>query len=71
MPPLGGALRALVIIDESLQSAGALVFDAFSHDDFFEIPYDQYALLEQPRVASFVFGGELPAMKPEARESLS
>jgi hypothetical protein len=39
------------------------VFLAFSPGDWVEIPYDDFARLERPRIASFAIGGELPAAR--------
>lgn len=60
IPPLGGAMGALTLIDERLTSASAIVFTAFSPNDCIELSYDEFARLERPRVASFTTGGELP-----------
>ncbi len=60
VPPLGGAFGAPVVIDERLIAAPAIAFEAFSPHDFFEMPYEQFAILEHPKVAAFVTGGELP-----------
>lgn len=60
IPPLGSALGVLTIIDTRVTIASAVVFEAFSRCDCIEIPYDDFARLERPRVASFAVGGELP-----------
>ncbi len=60
IPPLGSALGALTIVDTRVTIASAIVFEAFSRSDCIEIPYDELARLERPRIASFAVGGELP-----------
>lgn len=61
IPPLGSAMGVLTIVDERVTIASAVVFLAFSPGDWVELPYDDFARLERPRVASFAIGGELPA----------
>jgi len=60
LPPLGGALGVLTVIDEAVAAASSVVFAAFSSTDIVEIPYDDFSRLERPRIASFAIGGELP-----------
>ena len=60
IPPLGGAMQATTIVDVEVMNAAALVFTAFSPFDFFEIPIDDFARIEHPRIAAFAIGGELP-----------
>src|SRR5262245_27678818 len=60
VPALGGALGTITIIDESVAAASCVVFAAFSPADVIEIPYDDFARLEKPKIASFAIGGELP-----------
>ncbi|APR85348.1 Hypothetical protein A7982_10697 [Minicystis rosea] len=60
IPPVGGALGALTIVDERVAQKGAIVFYAFSSCDWFEIPFDDFARVEQPKFAAFAVGGELP-----------
>lgn len=60
MPPLGRAIGALTLIDEAVTAASAVAFAAFASTDIVEIPYDDFSRLEQPRIASFAIGGELP-----------
>ena len=59
IPPVGGAMGALTIVDERVAEKGAIVFYAFSTCDWFEIPFDQLVRIEQPRFAAFAMGGEL------------
>lgn len=65
VPPLGGAIGALTILDERVSQASVLAFEAFSSCDVFDIPYDDFARVERPRIASVAIGGELPAAEPE------
>jgi hypothetical protein len=60
-PPLGQLFGVSVVLDEMVSRYATLVFQPFGESDFFEIPYDDYARQEQPRIASFVRAGELPA----------
>jgi hypothetical protein len=60
LPPLGGALGTLVVIDEKVSLASTIAFPAFSSTDILEIPYEEFSRLERPRIASFGIGGELP-----------
>lgn len=61
VPPLGGAMGVLTIVDERVSTSSAVLFLAFSPFDCVELPYDDFARLERPRVASIATGGELPA----------
>jgi prolyl-tRNA editing enzyme YbaK/EbsC (Cys-tRNA(Pro) deacylase) len=60
LPPFGGALRALTLVDERVPLASSLAFAAVSTTVLIELPYDEFARLEQPRIASFADSGELP-----------
>jgi hypothetical protein len=60
LPPLGGALGMLTILDASVATAAALSFAAFEPTDVFDVPFEDFARLERPRIASFAIGGELP-----------
>jgi Ala-tRNA(Pro) deacylase len=60
IPPFGQLFGVPIIIDERLMNCAVLVCQAFGESDFFDIPYDDWARLEAPRVAAFAFGGELP-----------
>ncbi len=59
IPPFGQLFGVSVLVDTRVASAAVLVFRAFSKSDFFEIPYDDYARLEQPRLAPFASLAEL------------
>lgn len=61
VPPFGHLFGMPVVIDESLTTSASLVFQPFDESDFFEVPYDHFARLEQPRVASFARAGALGA----------
>jgi len=67
IPPLGGAMGVLTLVDAGVTVASSIVFNAFSPHDVVELPFDDFARLEQPRVASFAVGGELAA-SPGAEE---
>jgi Ala-tRNA(Pro) deacylase len=59
IPPLGQLFGMPIIADERISQAAILVFRAFGESVYFEIPYEDYARLEQPRLASFASAGEL------------
>jgi prolyl-tRNA editing enzyme YbaK/EbsC (Cys-tRNA(Pro) deacylase) len=59
-PPLGGVMQATTVVDVEVMRASSLVFTAFSPFDLFEIPIDDFARIEHPRIAAFAIGGELP-----------
>lgn len=59
-PPLGQLFGLPIIVDEKITSAPSIVFQPFGESDFVELPYDDFARQEQPRVASFGRAGELP-----------
>lgn len=63
-PPLGQLLGMSVVVDEALERYAIIVFQPFGESDYFEVPYDDYARQEAPKVASFSRAGELP---PEER----
>jgi Ala-tRNA(Pro) deacylase len=65
IPPFGQLFGLPIVIDERLRACGVLVCQAFGESDFIDVPYDDWARLEAPRVASFAFGGELTAGKPD------
>jgi prolyl-tRNA editing enzyme YbaK/EbsC (Cys-tRNA(Pro) deacylase) len=69
IPPLGSAMGVLTMIDTRVSLASAIVFTAFSPHDAFEIPFDEYARLERPRISSFAVGGELPESGQEDRKA--
>jgi prolyl-tRNA editing enzyme YbaK/EbsC (Cys-tRNA(Pro) deacylase) len=60
VPPLGQLFELPLVVDTRVSEARVVVFRAFG-EDYVEIAYDDLARLEQPRVGSFAFGGELGA----------
>lgn len=59
-PPLGQLFGLPLIVDERVQEFADIVFQPFGDSDYFTVPYDDFARLEQPRIASFARAGELP-----------
>jgi hypothetical protein len=59
IPPLGKLFGLPLIVEEAIESCGTIVFRGLGRNDFLEIPYDDFARQEQPRVASFARAGEL------------
>ena len=66
LPPLGGLLGGVTVIDERLVTAAVLCFDAFSPFDWVEMLYDDFSRIERRRIASFVIGCELSEHEPRA-----
>jgi Ala-tRNA(Pro) deacylase len=58
VPPLGQLFGFPLVLDERVTRCSVLVFRAFGESDYFEIPYEAFARHEQPRVVSFVSGGD-------------
>jgi prolyl-tRNA editing enzyme YbaK/EbsC (Cys-tRNA(Pro) deacylase) len=69
-PPLGHLFGMPLIVDEEITHHTSIIFQPFDDSDYVEVPYDDFARLEQPRIASFARGGELPraAEGPRAEE---
>jgi Ala-tRNA(Pro) deacylase len=65
IPPLGQLFGLPLVLDERVTHCSVLVFRAFGESDYVEVPYEGFALLEQPRVASFASAGELTAAHHE------
>jgi len=61
IPPLGQLTGLTLVVEERLAESVTLVFQASGGDDFFEVPYEDWARLEAPRIAAFASKGELPA----------
>ena len=61
IPPLGKLLGVPLIVDDTIEDCATLVFHGFAQSDYIEVPYDDFARLEQPRIASFARAGELEA----------
>lgn len=59
LPPLGGLVGAAVFLDSRLSGA-VLAFRAFCKEDFIEVPFDDFARLEKPRVMVIAVAGALP-----------
>lgn len=60
LPPFGQLFGLPLLLDERVTACAVLVFRAFRDSDYFEVPYEAFGVLEQPRVASFTRAGELP-----------
>ena len=58
--PLGKMFGVGVIVDEKVTQHAAIVMTPFGESDYLEIPYDDFARQEEPRVSSFGRAGELP-----------
>jgi hypothetical protein len=69
LPPLGGLFGTPLFIDDQVATATRVVFRAFAPGAFFDMLYDDLALVERPRVASFAHGGELPPYRSAPRPS--
>lgn len=65
-PPLGQLFGMSVVVDEAVEKAALIVFQPFDRSDYFEVPYDDFARQEAPKIASFARAGEL---LPKARQS--
>lgn len=59
IPPLGRLFGAPLFVDTRVTLAPIIVFAAFAPTDVFELAYDDFARLEQPRVVEFAIAGEL------------
>jgi Ala-tRNA(Pro) deacylase len=58
-PPLGELFGLPVVLDEAVSNCAVLVFQPFGESDFLELPFDDFARLEHPRMASFTRAGAL------------
>jgi Ala-tRNA(Pro) deacylase len=70
-PPLGQLYGLPLVVDERVMQSGVIVFSPFGESDYVEIPYDDFARQEQPRIASFARKGELPAPQAGAEPERS
>jgi Ala-tRNA(Pro) deacylase len=61
VPPFGQLFGIPIVLDARIAEHATLVFRIFGQPDFLELPYADFARLEQPRLASFASMGELPA----------
>ena len=68
-PPLGQLFGIPVIIDERVTEYASIVMPLFGESDYLEIPYEDFARQEEPRVVSFARAGELPERIEEAAAS--
>jgi Ala-tRNA(Pro) deacylase len=50
IPPLGQLFGIAVVLGERIANASVISFRAFAESDYFDIAYDDYARLEQPRL---------------------
>jgi prolyl-tRNA editing enzyme YbaK/EbsC (Cys-tRNA(Pro) deacylase) len=64
IPPLGRLMGVPLFVDVRVAELHNLAFRAFGPNDYLEISYDDLALVERPRVASFGEAGELPPHRP-------
>jgi prolyl-tRNA editing enzyme YbaK/EbsC (Cys-tRNA(Pro) deacylase) len=64
VPPFGQLFGVPIVLDARVAGAATIVFRAFGESVYFEIPYDEWARLEQPRLAPFASAGELAAAPP-------
>lgn len=53
VPPFGSRFDLITLVDESLTEDEYIVFEGNKHDEAISMRYQDYAKLEQPRVASF------------------
>ena len=64
IPPLGRLVGVPVFVDVRVAEVPNLIFRAFGPNEYVEISYDDFALVEHPRVAAFGEAGELPPHQP-------
>jgi hypothetical protein len=64
VPPLGRLLGVPLFVDTRVSEAPVVAFRAFGPNDYIEISYEDFALVERPRVAAFGEAGELPPHRP-------
>jgi Ala-tRNA(Pro) deacylase len=68
VPPLGVLFGLPLFVDQSLFGAALVGFPVFSRSDFIELAYDDYARIEQPRLASLAGGNALAEVSSEHRD---
>lgn len=61
IPPLGEMFDLPLVVDEALEGCTSIVFRAAGGTAWFEVPYEDFARQERPRIASFARAGELEA----------
>jgi hypothetical protein len=59
LPALGGVFGVPLFVDEQILGADRVAFRAFGTNDYVEMAYDDFALIECPRVVAFAHE-ELP-----------
>jgi prolyl-tRNA editing enzyme YbaK/EbsC (Cys-tRNA(Pro) deacylase) len=59
LPALGGVFGVPLFVDEQILDADRVAFRAFGDNDYVEMAYDDFALIECPRIAAFAHE-ELP-----------
>jgi hypothetical protein len=59
LPALGGVFGVPLFVDEQILDADRVAFRAFGANDYVEMSYDDFALIECPRIVSFAHE-ELP-----------
>jgi len=64
IPPLGGLVGVPLFVDSRVAELTNVAFRAFGPNDYLEISYDDLALVEHPRIASFGEAGALPPHQP-------
>jgi Ala-tRNA(Pro) deacylase len=60
LPPFGELFGIPLIVDEAVTRSAVVAFNAFDEATIGEVPYDDFARLEHPRVGRFASAGELP-----------
>ncbi len=53
MPPFGNLYGVPVYVDKTLAQDEEIAFNACSHSELIQLPYEEYARLVKPKVASF------------------
>lgn len=64
-PPFGSLYGLPVVIDRRLAVAGPMILRAGSHQDAIEMSYEDFARLENPRVADFALLDQAPSRHTE------
>jgi prolyl-tRNA editing enzyme YbaK/EbsC (Cys-tRNA(Pro) deacylase) len=59
LPALGGVFGVPLFVDEQILDADRVAFRAFGANDYVEMAYDDFALIECPRIVAFAHE-ELP-----------
>jgi hypothetical protein len=58
VPPLGQLFGVTTVMDQSVVCS-VIEFQVFDRNDFIDIPWDDFARMETPRIGSFASAGEL------------